>query len=143
MIIKICFYATPVWNKPIPSSITKKIKVCEIFCREQIGESSQDMSMLQIYVSLMTTSKVSYFQLDIAQTCTICFPHFYAYIKTNILSGQISPLKGLCNIVQMRNSGAKVVTSMLDVQLKIIWKFERKRTIIHGTNWEKLIRSIP
>ena len=29
-------------------------------------------------------------------------------------------LKGLCNIVQMRDSGAKVVTSMLDVQLKII-----------------------
>ena len=29
-------------------------------------------------------------------------------------------LKGLCNIVQMRDSGAKVLTSMLDVQLKII-----------------------
>ena len=29
----------------------------------------------------------------------------------------------------MRDSGAKAVTSMLDVQLKIIWKFERKRTI--------------
>ena len=26
---------------------------------------------------------------------------------------------------------------MLDVQLKIIWKIEQKRTIIHGTNWEK------
>ena len=37
----------------------------------------------------------------------------------------------------MRDRGAKVVTSMLDVQLKIIWKFEWKRTIIHGTNWEK------
>ena len=32
-------------------------------------------------------------------------------------------LKGLGNIVQMRESCAKVVTSMLDVQLKIIWKF--------------------
>ena len=52
-------------------------------------------------------------------------------------------LKGLCNIVQMRDSGAKVMTSMLDVQLKIIWKFEWKRIIIHGTNWEKLIWSIP
>ena len=30
------------------------------------------------------------------------------------------PLKGLGNIAQMRDSGAKVVTSMLDVQLKII-----------------------
>ena len=29
-------------------------------------------------------------------------------------------LKGIGNIVQMRDSGAKVVTSMLDVQLKII-----------------------
>ena len=45
-----------------------------------------------------------------------------------------SLLKGLGNIVQMRDSGSKVVTSMLDVQLKIIWKFEWKRTIIHGTN---------
>ena len=36
---------------------------------------------------------------------------FLAFIKS---------LKGLCNIVQMRDSGAKVVTSMLDVQLKII-----------------------
>jgi hypothetical protein len=33
-------------------------------------------------------------------------------------------LKGLGNIVQMRENGAKVVTSMLDVQLKIISKFE-------------------
>ena len=32
----------------------------------------------------------------------------------------IVPLKGLCNIVQMRDSGAQVVTSMLDVKLKII-----------------------
>ena len=52
-------------------------------------------------------------------------------------------LKGLGNIVQMRDSGAKVVISMLDVQLKIIWKFEWKQNIIHGTNWEKLIWSIP
>ena len=29
-------------------------------------------------------------------------------------------LKGLCNNVKIRDSGAKVVTSMLDVQLKII-----------------------
>ena len=53
------------------------------------------------------------------------------------------PLKGLGNIVQMRDSGSKVVTSMLDVQLKIIWKFEWKRTIIHGTNREKLIWLVP
>ena len=32
----------------------------------------------------------------------------------------IANLKGLGNIVQMRDSGTKVVTSMLDVQLKII-----------------------
>ena len=37
----------------------------------------------------------------------------------------------------MRESGAKVVTSMLDVQLKIIWKFEWKRIIIHSTKLEK------
>ena len=58
-------------------------------------------------------------------------------------SMSVTRLKGLGNIVQMRDSGAKVVTSMLDVQLKIIWKFEWKRIIIHGTNWEKLIWSIP
>ena len=29
-------------------------------------------------------------------------------------------LKGLGNIVELRENGAKVVTSMLDVQLKII-----------------------
>ena len=33
-------------------------------------------------------------------------------------------LKGLGYIVKMRENGAKVVISMLDVQLKIIWKFE-------------------
>ena len=37
----------------------------------------------------------------------------------------------------MRESGAKVVTSMLDVQLKIFWTFEWKRTIINDKNWEK------
>ena len=31
-----------------------------------------------------------------------------------------SILKGLVNIVQMRGNGAKVVTSVLDVQIKII-----------------------
>ena len=30
--------------------------------------------------------------------------------------------KGLGNIVQMRENGSKVVTSLLDVQLQIIWK---------------------
>ena len=30
----------------------------------------------------------------------------------------------------MRENGAKVVTPMIDVQLKIIWKFEWKQTII-------------
>ena len=34
----------------------------------------------------------------------------------------------------MKENDAKVVTSKLDVQLKIIWKFEWKRTVIHGTN---------
>ena len=38
-------------------------------------------------------------------------------------------LKGLGNIVKMRKNGAKEVTSMLDVQLKIICKFEWKRTV--------------
>ena len=52
-------------------------------------------------------------------------------------------LKGLGNIVQMRESGAKVVTSMLNVQFKIIWKFEWKQTSVNDTNWEKLIWSIP
>ena len=37
----------------------------------------------------------------------------------------------------MRKSGAKVVTSMLDVQSKIIWKFEWKQTIINDNNWGK------
>ena len=61
----------------------------------------------------------------------------HAYLETR------APLKGLGNIVQMRENGAKAVTSMLDVQLKIIWKFEWKRTIINDTNREKLIWSIP
>ena len=38
----------------------------------------------------------------------------------------------------MRESGAKVVTLMIEV-LKIIWKFEWKWTIINDINWEKLI----
>ena len=53
----------------------------------------------------------------------------------------IVPLRGLGNIIQIRKNGAKVVTSMLDVQLKIIWKFEWKQTIINHNNWEKLIWS--
>ena len=62
--------------------------------------------------------------------------------RVNILPIFVDVLKGLGNIVQMRDSGAKVVTSMLDVQLKVTCKFEWKRTIIHGKNWEKLIWSI-
>ena len=50
--------------------------------------------------------------------------------------------KGLGNIVQMRENGAQVVTSMLDVDVKIIWKFEWKRTIINDNNFGKLIWSI-
>ena len=46
-------------------------------------------------------------------------------------------LKWLGNIVQMRENGAKLVPSMLDVQLKIIWKFEWKQTVINDTNWKK------
>ena len=46
------------------------------------------------------------------------------------------------NIVQMTENGFKVVTSMLDVQLKIIWKFEWKHTIVDYKNWGKLIWSI-
>ena len=44
------------------------------------------------------------------------------------------PLKGLGNIAhEMSENCAKVVTSMLDVQLKI------KPTIINDTSWEKLM----
>ena len=42
----------------------------------------------------------------------------------------------------MRENGAKVVNSMLDVQLQIMWKYEWKQTIINDTNWEKLTWSI-
>ena len=76
-----------------------------------------------------------FFMNGIPRMHYISLSHFSTWI--------ILLLKGLGNIVQMRDSGSKVVTSMLDVQLKIIWKFEWKRTIIHGTNWEKLIWSIP
>ena len=56
----------------------------------------------------------------------------------------MTPLKGLGNIIQMRENGAKVVTSMLDVQLKIIWQFELKQLgKKKKKNWEKLIWSIP
>ena len=38
-------------------------------------------------------------------------------------------------IIQMRENGAKVMTSMIDVQLKIILEFQ-KQTLINDTNWE-------
>ena len=43
----------------------------------------------------------------------------------------------------MRENGAKIVTSMLDVQLKIIWKFEWKQTLLMMKIGEKLIWLIP
>ena len=47
--------------------------------------------------------------------------YLYPRIKTqNCFMHTDKTLKGLGNIVQMRDSGSKVVTSMLDVQLKII-----------------------
>ena len=47
---------------------------------------------------------------------------FCNFVNTSNLppSPYIGTLKGLGYIVQMRDSGAKAVTSMLDVQLKII-----------------------
>ena len=45
-------------------------------------------------------------------------PVYIIYTHTTVIFKM--SLNGLCNIVQMRDSGAKVVTSMLDVQLKII-----------------------
>ena len=38
-------------------------------------------------------------------------------------------------IIQMRENGAKVMTSMIDEQLKIILEFQ-KQTLINDTNWE-------
>ena len=40
-------------------------------------------------------------------------------------------LKGLGNILQIRENGAKVVTLLLDVQLNINWRFEWKQTTIN------------
>ena len=51
--------------------------------------------------------------------------------------------KVLVNIVQMRENGDKVVTSMLDIHLKIIWKFEWKQAIINDQNLKKIIWLIP
>ena len=43
------------------------------------------------------------------------------------------------NIVQMRKNGSKVVASMLDVKLKIIWKLSENIPLLMIKNWKKLI----
>lgn len=68
---------------------------------------------------------------------------FFFLVPMIIMNPKMYYLKGLCNFVQMIRNGAKVVRSMVDVQLKMIWKFEWKQTSINDTNWEKLICSIP
>ena len=46
------------------------------------------------------------------------------YIKSLMIFYVIVWLKGQGNIVQMTENGVNLVAIMLDVQLKIIWKFE-------------------
>ena len=44
----------------------------------------------------------------------------YDSVQNLVMTTHTVSLKGLVNIVEMRENGAKVVTSMLDVQFKII-----------------------
>ena len=57
--LQICFYTTPVWNKSIPSSITKKKRNHDNLCSEQIGEQiAKYFTVLPICVSIMITSQI-------------------------------------------------------------------------------------
>ena len=65
--------------------------------------------------------KSNYFQNN-----TKTYNNNNSYNNNDIVNIMI--LKGLGNIVQMRESGAKLLTLIIDVQLKIIWTFEWRRT---------------
>ena len=56
----------------------------------------------------------------VIEMCDIFFMFSLHCTCMCIINVILLPLKGLGNIVQMRDSGAKVVNSILDVQLKII-----------------------